>query len=153
MDTDWLSSRTLPENALDLCVFDDQCKEEQWYKIFADTIQPYHKLETLVLKFNWPELTENRWSRNMITRYEDQNTLNYWRENLLNFLHDHVRGIRKNRLLCQNDRTNMSENQLTGISMAMTRNRRTAVPRVPKKKLTLEEALRNVKLGRRREED
>lgn len=152
--SDWLYSRTESLSNLDLCVFDDMCVEEQWHKIFADTIQPYHKLEKLILHFDWPGIsTVWRWSAKQITRGKDQDTLLKWREELLNFLHDHLRGIRVNKLNCSDRTSSITDRQLTGISMAITRNRSTAISRNPKQKLTLEDALLNVRLGRRQDHE
>lgn len=148
LGTNWTISRALPDSSLDLCIFDDMCMEERWFKTFANVIQPHHELQTLIVQFDWPELSiSRRWANNMITRIEDQNTLSFWRERLLNFLNDHVRGIRKNSLCRYTPRTDISDTQLTGISMAMTRNRKTAIERDPKRVLTLSEALLNVKMG------
>lgn len=136
------------QTGLDLCIFDDMCCEERWYKIFADIIQPYHQLEKLHIIFNWLEISDDGWRKGCITREEDRNALRMWRSHLLYFLNDHVRGIRGSKLESHRTRTEITALQLQGISMAMTRNRRTAVPRQMKQKLTLSEALRNVSLCR-----
>ena len=82
-----------------------------------------------------------------MSRLEDRETLTVWRTTLLHFFRDYTRGIRRPKLLFTRCGLNGQPKAAQGISMAMTRNRRTGLEVKPKNR-SLTEALLYVQLTR-----
>lgn len=144
---DWLM------NQIDHCVFDDMCVEEKWYKVFANHIQPNHQLVELLVELNgWHRpfhFSESRPSGPKIVMVspEDEAIIHKWRQRLLIFFDDYVRGIRKPKIICTNTTKKwLSPYQIQAIEMAMTRNKRTAKERISKQNRSLAAALLAAKL-------
>lgn len=161
--TDWMESRAKGHNyryvaqakdAVDKPIFTDMCCEEKWYVVFSKYIQPHHQLVNLNIELmGWHEIeVDPKWSswlddREMTLR-SDRLTLQTWRSRLMNFLDDHMRGIKHTRISSTYG-TKPNPRFIQRLTMNMTRNRSTAEPR-PRASRTLGEALRAVHLDAKR---
>lgn len=141
---------------LDYSIFNDMCTEERWYKVFAMNIQPYHQLRELLIELDswYPSFNpRTRWTwhpSHAMTFQEDRRTLQYWREKLLCFLDDYMRGIRRPKIVCTNvEEKWLTVNQMHALEMVMTRNRQTAKIRTEQRNRSLSTALLAVKLEKK----
>lgn len=80
---------------LQCSVFNDMCIEERWFNCFKRHIQPYQELEELtIVLISWRDINRyddiEPW---MMVSQRDEDTLNKWRNHLVRFLEDRIRGI------------------------------------------------------------
>lgn len=164
--TDWIISRAKGHHfgseldalrQMDRSAHEDKCCEETWALVFAQHIQPNHRLEKLHMELDGWRSTQPRskWApkEHVMTLQVDRDALEYWRGLLLDFLDKHMRGIRKPKIACINDYgEGLTEKQRDGLEMTMTRPRHTATPRNPLKRVSLESALQQAARIRRKKE-
>ncbi len=162
--TDWIISRAVGHNfssatavydKMDRCMFENKCTEQRWYRVFSKHIQAHHQLTSLSVEFDGWRHIEISSSRQLYTPdYEmtlrrDRATLIKWREHLLDFLHQYMRGISSPKVRCINvDGKGLTRVQMNGLEMKMSRPRSTAEERMPRPKVLLSAVLSGIKARR-----
>ena len=162
--TDWPQTRACGHNwntmkdlmwKMDTTIWDSaKCFEEKWYEVFENHIQPGHQLSDLKIQLDgWKDQDTSPYTKSWnlekydMSRHSDRETLTMWRTRLLDFFRDYLRGIRRPKFLFTRCGFNNQPKAVQGISMAMTRNRRTGLEVEPKNR-SLTEALLHVQLTR-----